>query len=59
MAILGSALPKAVNVFIIAKQCGIYIERATRAILVLTAIPVVTVYTLLAILTFEQPHVFL
>ncbi len=50
VAILGSALPTAANVFIIAKQYDTYVERASSAILVSTAISVVTVSTLLAVL---------
>ena len=53
VAILGSALPTAANVFIIAKQYDTYVERTSSAILVSTAISVVTVSTLLAVLTLE------
>lgn len=53
VAILGSALPTAANVFIIAKQYDTYVERASSAILVSTAISVATVSTLLAVLTLK------
>jgi malonate transporter len=50
VAILGAALPVAANVFIVAKQYDTYVERVSSAILVSTAVSVVTVSTLLTIL---------
>lgn len=52
VAILGAALPVAANVFIIARQYDTYVERVSSAILVSTAISVVTVS---ALLTFLSP----
>ena len=51
VAILGAALPVAANVFIIARQYDTYVERVSSAILVSTAISVVTVSALLTILS--------
>jgi malonate transporter len=53
VAILGAALPVAANVFIVAKQYDTYVERISSAILISTAISVVTVSTLLTILPLE------
>jgi malonate transporter len=53
VAILGAALPVAANVFIVAKQYDTYVERVSSAILVSTAISVVTVSALLTILPLE------
>ena len=50
VAILGAALPLPANVFIVAKQYDTYVERVSSAILVSTAISVVTVSALLAFL---------
>ena len=49
-ATLGVALPIAANVFIVARQYDTYVERTSSAILVSTAISVVTVSVLLAVL---------
>lgn len=51
VAILGASLPVAANVFIIARQYDVYVERASSAILVSTIISVITVSALLATLT--------
>jgi malonate transporter and related proteins len=53
VAILGAALPVAANVFIVAKQYDTYVERVSSAILVSTAISVVTVSALLTILPLD------
>jgi malonate transporter len=53
VAILGAALPVAANVFIIAKQYDTYVERVSSAILVSTAISVVTVSALLTVLPLD------
>jgi malonate transporter and related proteins len=53
VAILGTALPVAANVFIVAEQYNTYVERVSSAILVSTAISVVTVSALLTILPLE------
>ncbi len=53
VATLGAALPVAANVFIVAKQYDTYVERISSAILVSTAISVVTVSTLLTILPLD------
>jgi malonate transporter and related proteins len=53
VAILGAALPVAANVFIVAEQYNTYVERVSSAILVSTAISVVTVSALLTILPLE------
>ncbi|MDP8949350.1 MAG: AEC family transporter [Actinomycetota bacterium] len=53
VATLGAALPVAANVFIVAKQYDTYVERVSSAILVSTAISVVTVSTLLTILPLD------
>jgi malonate transporter and related proteins len=50
VAILGAALPIAANVFIVAKQYDTYVERVSSAILLSTAVSVVTVSTLLTVL---------
>ncbi len=46
-AVLLSALPTATNVFVIAQQYGVWVERATAAVLVTTATSVLTVSALL------------
>lgn len=46
-AVLLAALPTATNVFVIAQQYGIWVERASAAILVTTLASVVTVSTLI------------
>jgi malonate transporter len=53
VAILGAALPVAANVFIVAKQYDTYVERVSSAILVSTAISVITVSALLTVLPLE------
>jgi malonate transporter len=53
VAILGAALPVAANVFIVAKQYDTYVERVSSAILVSTAISVVTVSALLTVLPLD------
>ena len=49
VAILGAALPVAANVFIVARQYDTYVERVSSAILVSTAISVITVSALLTV----------
>jgi malonate transporter and related proteins len=49
-ALLGAALPIAANVFIVARQYDVYVVRTSSAILVSTAISVVTVSALLLVL---------
>lgn len=51
VAILGSSLPIAANVFIVARQYDTYVERTSSAILLSTLVSVVTVSALLAVLT--------
>ena len=53
VAILGAALPVAANVFIVAKQYDTYVERVSSAILISTAISVVTVSALLTVLPLD------
>src|ERR687894_968048 len=53
VAILGAALPVAANVFIVAKQYDTYVDRTSSAILVSTAISVVTVSALLTVLPLD------
>ena len=50
VATLGAALPVAANVFIVARQYDTYVERTSSAILVSTAVSVVTVSALLVVL---------
>ena len=49
-ALLGAALPIAANVFIVARQYDVYVARSSGAILVSTAVSVVTVSALLVVL---------
>ena len=49
-ALLGAALPIAANVFIVARQYDVYVTRASGAVLVSTALSMVTVSALLLIL---------
>lgn len=49
-ALLGAALPVAANVFIVARQYDVYVVRTSSAILVSTAISMISVSTLLLIL---------
>lgn len=51
-AVLGAALPVAANVFIVARQYDTYLERVSSAILLSTAVSILTVSALLVIL----PH---
>ena len=53
VAILGASLPIAANVFILARQYDTHLERASSAILLSTAISVITVSALLTILPLE------
>jgi malonate transporter and related proteins len=53
VAILGASLPVAANVFIVAKQYDTYVERVSSAILISTAISVVTVSALLTVLPLD------
>jgi malonate transporter len=49
-ALLGAALPIAANVFIVARQYDVYVVRTSSAVLVSTAVSVVSVSGLLIIL---------
>jgi malonate transporter and related proteins len=49
-ALLGAALPIAANVFIVARQYDVYVARSSGAILVSTAVSMVTVSVLLLVL---------
>lgn len=49
VAVLAAALPVAANVFILARQYDAYVDRISGAILLSTAVSVVTVSTLLAV----------
>ncbi len=53
VAVLGAALPVAANVFIVARQYDTYLERASSAILLSTAVSVITVSSLLTVLPLE------
>lgn len=50
-AVLLAALPTATNVFVLAQQYGVWVERATAAVLLSTALSVLTVSALLYALT--------
>lgn len=50
VAVLAAALPVAANVFILARQYDTYIDRISSAILLSTAVSIVTVSTLLALI---------
>ena len=50
-AVLLAALPTATNVFVIAQQYGVWVERASASILVTTCLSVVTVTGLLYLIT--------
>jgi malonate transporter and related proteins len=50
VAVLAAALPVAANVFILARQYDTYVDRISSAILLSTAVSVVTVSTLLAVI---------
>ena len=49
-ALLGASLPVAANVFIVARQYDVYVTRASGAVLVSTAVSMVTVSTLLLVM---------
>jgi malonate transporter and related proteins len=49
-ALLGAALPIAANVFIVARQYDVYVTRTSSAILVSTALSMVSVSALLLVL---------
>ena len=49
-ALLGAALPIAANVFIVARQYDVYVVRASSAILVSTAVSMISVSALLLVL---------
>jgi malonate transporter and related proteins len=49
-ALLGAALPIAANVFIVARQYDVYVVRTSSAILVSTAVSIVSVSALLLVL---------
>jgi malonate transporter len=53
VAILGASLPVAANVFIVAKQYDTYVDRTSSAVLVSTAVSVVTVSALLTVLPLD------
>jgi malonate transporter and related proteins len=48
--LLGAALPIAANVFIVARQYNVYVARTSSAILVSTAVSMISVAALLLIL---------
>lgn len=50
VAVLAAALPVAANVFILARQYDTYVDRISSAILLSTAVSIVTVSTLLALI---------
>ena len=50
VAVLAAALPVAANVFILARQYDTYVDRISSAILLSTAVSIVTVFTLLALI---------
>jgi malonate transporter and related proteins len=50
-ALLAAALPTASNVYIVAQHYGIYVDRTSTTVLVSTALALVTVSVLLALLT--------
>ncbi len=50
-ALLGAALPIAANVFIVARQYDVYVTRTSSAILVSTAVSMISVSALLLVLT--------
>jgi predicted permease len=49
-ALLGAALPIAANVFIVARQYDVYVVRTSSAILVSTAVSMISVSALLLVL---------
>lgn len=53
VAVLGASLPVAANVFIVARQYDTHLERASSAILLSTAVSVLTVSALLTMLPLE------
>jgi len=50
-AVLLAALPTATNVFVIAQQYGVWVERASAMVLITTALSIVTVTVLLYLMT--------
>jgi predicted permease len=50
-AVLIASLPTATNVFVMAQQYGVWIERASASVLITTTLSVVTVSGLLYIVT--------
>jgi malonate transporter and related proteins len=46
-----ASLPTATNVFVIAQQYGIWVERASASVLITTCVSVVTVTVLLYLIT--------
>lgn len=50
VAVIDAALPSAANVFVLARQYGVYVDRASAAVLISTLISVITVSALLALL---------
>ncbi len=50
-AVLLAALPTATNVFVIAQQYGVWVERASASVLVTTCLSVLTVTGLLYLIT--------
>jgi malonate transporter and related proteins len=49
-ALLGAALPIAANVFIVARQYDVYVARTSSAILISTAVSMISVSALLLVL---------
>jgi malonate transporter and related proteins len=49
-ALLGAALPIAANVFIVARQYNVYVARTSSAVLVSTAVSMISVSALLLVL---------
>ncbi len=50
-AILMASLPTATNVFVLAQQYGVWVQRASASILVTTILSVVTVTGLITLIT--------
>lgn len=53
-AVLMAALPPALNVFVLAQQYGVYVERASSTVLISTALSVVTLTTVLYIVATDR-----
>jgi len=49
-ALLGAALPTAANAFIVARQYDVYVARTSSAVLVSTAVSMISVSALLLVL---------